>query len=173
MVDRQYRIDAGQGGKILLAGQANGSLMDVVCLDVTSGDARTLLSANLSGLPRAERPGLWSHLSPDAAWTSAYSFDPAGYRYLLTRCDRTRQVSIEAWPPGASKGGEDPAAQGDDFSPDSAWYLQVLPGGDNPSQILMYDLSTLDRQSLQVLAGSPVIQCIRRRSRRDICGEAR
>lgn len=140
-------FDVGQGGKILLLGQGNNGLLDVVCLDASTNESRTLLSANLSGISSGEKPGLWSALSPDSSWTAAYSYDPAGYRYLLTRCDRSRQVSVEASPSIAE----------DSFSPDSVWYMQLQPEDDSQSQILLYNLANLDRQSLPVMADSPVV----------------
>ena len=148
-VDRlaETLFDVGQGGETLLLGQANNGLQDVVCQNPATGESRTLISANLSGISTKEKPGLWSALSPDGAWTSGYAYDPAGYRYLLTRCDRTRQVSLE---PSS-------AIEADSFSPDSAWYLQVLPAGEEQSQLLMYNLANLDRQSLPVLSASPVV----------------
>ncbi len=139
-------FDVGGGGKILLAGQGNNGLMDVICQDTANGGSSTLLSANLSGVPTREKPGMWSNLSPDSVWTATYSYDPAGYHYLLTRCDRSRQVSLE----GST------SITGDSFSPDSVWYLQQMPQANGPTQILLYNLTDLGRQSLPVMADSPV-----------------
>jgi len=150
--------DTDRAGQILLAGQQSGGLREIICLDIDQAKPTALLSVNLTGIPNAEKPGLWSWLSPDSIWTATFAYDPSGYRYLLTRCDRSRQVSIEYWPPRWSPGGDVlDEFEDDGFSPDSDWYLQVVPGGDGQGQILLYDLITLDRQSLPVLTDGPVV----------------
>lgn len=134
-------------GQVRLAGNQSGGMQDVVCLDAEGNSLATLVDANLRSVPVAERPGIWAQLSPDGSWASTHFYDPQGYQYLLTRCDRGRQATLDS--------SDDSSV--DSFSGDSRWYAQRLPGSGRSGQILLYNLGNLERNSLSALAGSPVV----------------
>ena len=140
-------FDAAEQGRILLIGSETGGLQEVLCQDANADEPRSLLSANLSGIPADEKPGLWAWLAPDGVWSAAYMFDPGGYRYLLTRCDRTRQIALES----------SLSPENDAFSPDGNWFLQLPNAGGGASQLLVYNLDTLERQNLGMLPASKAV----------------
>jgi Tol biopolymer transport system component len=134
-------------GSILLIGTATDGIEEILCLDVAGGEPRSLLSANLSGIPTDEKPGLWAWLAPDGVWSAAYGYDAGSYRYFLTRCDRTRQIALESTL----------TPENDSFSPDGQWFLQIPIIGGQASQLLVYHLESLERQSLALLPTSKAV----------------
>ncbi len=141
-----YVYDVSADGEVRMAGNQSGSAQDMLCLDATGNSQASLVSANLRGIPPAERPGIWGWLSPDGSWAATHAYDPQGYQYLLTRCDRSRQASLES--------SRDSSADG--FSGDSNWYVQRLPGVSREGQLLFYNLGNLERGGLLALTGSPL-----------------
>lgn len=139
--------DAARGGQIILLGNQIGAQHELVCLDMGSGIPTTLVSADLSAVPQAEKPGIWAQLSPDGAWASSNHFTPEGYRYFVTRCNRQRQIALQA--------SQDVA--GDSFSSDSRWYVQRIPGEGRNGLLLLYNLETLERLNLPALSSSPAV----------------
>lgn len=139
--------DVSPASDVLLIGSGEGTKQDLSCLDMQAGQPTDLLSASLSRIPAARRPGIWAGLSPDGAWSSANFSDSGSISYLLTRCDRQRQATLEVT--------ED--FQGDGFSTDSRWYFQQVPGEDRSGNLLLYNLDTLERGGMLVLSGAPVV----------------
>jgi Tol biopolymer transport system component len=137
--------DAAREGQILLLGEQAGNQHELACLNMESDQTSSLVSVDLSAVPTAEEPGVWAQLSPDGNWASSNNYAPDGYRYLLTRCDRNRQAALQS--------SRD--AAGDAFSTDSRWYAQRLPGESRGGLLLLYNLETLERESLPALSSSP------------------
>jgi TolB protein len=137
--------DAARDGQVLLLGNQVGNQHELVCQDGESGQTSNLISTELSAVPSTEKPGIWAQLSPDGSWASSNNYTPDGYRYLLTRCDRNRQATLQS--------SRD--AAGDSFSTDSRWYIQRLPGESRSGLLLLYNLETLERESISALSSSP------------------
>jgi Tol biopolymer transport system component len=142
-----FVYDVSLDGQVRLAGDQSGAKQDVSCLDANGEVPATLVSINLSRLPAAERPGIWAQLSSDGSWASTLYYDPQGYVYQLTRCDRSRQATLES----------SSDSSGDSFSGDSRWYVQRVAGEGRSGRLLLYNLGNLERNSLAVLAGSPAV----------------
>ncbi len=137
--------DVTDFASVLLIGRGDSSSQDLICLNMQAGQPTDLLSASLSGVPAASRPGIWAGISPDGSWSSAYFYDSGGFNYLLTRCDRQRQATLEVTSD----------VFGDGFSTDSRWYFQQVPGESRSGQILLYNLETLERGGIPALSGAP------------------
>ncbi len=137
---------ARRGQIVLLGNDVNGQ-HELVCLNMETKQPTILVSADLSSVPESEMPGIWAQLSPDGAWASSNHFTPDGYRYLLTRCDRQRQAILQASQVVAT----------DSFSTDSRWYVQRVPGESRNGLLLLYNLETLERQTIPALSSSPAV----------------